>query len=429
MSNILTRKNDKVLPAEIVLLQNGHPEMAIEQLDEKLAKEPNNWEHHVNIGIGYRLTNEFQLALLHQTLATQIKPNMSAAWHNLGVTKTEIGDFEGAFLAHQKAYECEPDNQQVCLGYAYALLRYGKFELAWPLWEQARYHTSFWEVPGIPLWTGAEPLEGKKILVFMEGGYGDAIFFLRWLPELQDRGAEVTLQAFEKQVGIFQGHPWLNAAIPDNLGISSGNEFDFCVSIMSVPALIGSKATAIPAAERYIIAHPDNIRLFRSKVHRGSKPLVGFCWGAEENIVPKRSRSIPDAEIDALKEADVDWISLWPGHRRPWMSEIPVKDWAETAALVTHLDAVVSADTAVLHLAAAMGKQTLGLVPIGSDWKFFRDLETSPWYPSLEVIHNNDPVSWKGAVQRALDGIRRSVGLSHGLSSEHGSPAGPTTSK
>ena len=107
------------------------------------------------------------------------------------------------------------------------------------------------------------------------------------------------------------------------------------------------------------------------------------------------------------------------------MSELPVKDWSEMAALITHLDAVVSVDTAVAHLSGAMGKQTQIIVPLGSDFKWFRDISTSPWYPSVEIIHNDDPVKWTGAVQKALDGISRLVGISHGLSAEHGSGARP----
>jgi hypothetical protein len=419
---LLTRKSDKILPPEIVLLQNGHPEMAISQLDTKLAADPQNWEHHVNIGIGYRMVSRFDLALLHLKLATQIKPEMSAAWHNLGVTWTELGDFKEAFLAHQQAYNCEPDNQQVCLGYACCLLRYGKFEMAWPLWEQARYRTSFWELPGVKLWTGEESLEGKKILVFMEGGYGDAILFLRWCAELQDRGAFVYLQAFKEQAELFVGHPWVHCVLTSDEPVNAQN-FDYCASIMSLPALLKCTADKIPAADRYIMPHPDNVRAYRSKVHRGTKPLVGICWGAEEGVVPKRSRTIPDADIAILREADVDWFSLWPGHRLPWMNEVPIKSWADTAALITHLDAVVSVDTAVMHLAAAMGKRTMALVPIGSDWKWFRGINPSPWYSSLGVVTNDDPVKWTGGVKRALDGIQRLVGLPDGLHPQHGGPA------
>jgi tetratricopeptide (TPR) repeat protein len=417
--NQTLRKPSKKVPPEIVLLQGGHPEMAISQLDAKLAADPQNWEYHTNIGIGYRMTNQFQLALLHHTLATQIMPAAAVVWHNLGVTKTELGDFEGAFLAHQKAYNCEPDNQQVCLGYAYCLLRYGKFEEAWPLWEQARYHTSFWEMPGLALWTGEEPLEGKKILIFMEGGYGDSIMFLRWMAELKDRGAITFLSAFEKQARLFVGHPWVDHVLTDKDYLDP-EKFDYSASIMSLPALLRCKADAIPAATRYIMAHPDEVLRYRGKIHRGKKPIVGICWGAEEGVVPKKSRTISDAEIEPLKGADVDWVSLWPGHRLPWMSEYPVSDWSDTAALITQLDCVVSVDTAVAHLSAAMGKSTKIIVPLGSDWKWFRNITTSPWYPSVELIRNDDPVKWTGAIQKVLDGVHGLLRLPSGLRPEHG---------
>jgi hypothetical protein len=172
------------------------------------------------------------------------------------------------------------------------------------------------------------------------------------------------------------------------------------------------------------MAHPDRIESMRRNVPRGTKPLVGICWGAEEGDVVKRSRSISDAEIEVLKDAPVDWVSLRPNYCLPWMWEMHLKDWGDTAALITQLDAVVSVDTAVMHLAGAMGKKTFAVVPLGSDWKFFRDLTTSPWYPSLEVIHNDDPVKWAGALEKVLIGLRGLHGIPDGGNSEHGIASG-----
>jgi len=397
MSEITTKQEDK-LPAEIVLLQNGHPDLAIPLLDAKLAKDPNNWQHHVNIGIAYRLTNNFLLALLHQNLAVQIKPEAPQAWHNLGITNLEVGDFDASFLAHHKAHSLAPDNQQVCLAFAYALMREGKLELAWPLWEQARFRKSFFPMPGIPLWTGEEDLHGKKILVMYEGGYGDAIFFLRWFPELQDRGAEVYFQVPDEQGGIFQGHTWLHRVVPASAPIHP-KDFDFCVSNMSLPALVGCKPEAIPMADKYILAHPRDIETYRYVLGDGTHDFrVGICWGAEENGVPKRSRSIKDEELEPLKGLGISWYCLFPDHALPWMSQPGMSSWSDTAAIIHHLDAVVSVDTAVLHLAAAMGKPTYGIVPLSSDWKWSRKGEDSHWYPSLKLIRNDHPTSFAGAI-------------------------------
>jgi hypothetical protein len=237
-----------------------------------------------------------------------------------------------------------------------------------------------------------------------EGGFGDSILFLRWMAELQDRGANTSFYTQENEAGIFVGHPWINHVLTDEESVNPKN-FDFCASILSLPALLNCKADAIPAAERYIMARPDDVRLMREIVPRGTKPLVGICWGAEEGEVKKRSRTISDAQIEILKDADVQWISLWPGHRLPWMWDAPVRNWSDTAALITHLDAVVSVDTAVAHLAGAMGKKTQIIVPLGSDWKWFRNLTTSPWYPCASVVHNDDPVSFKSALLKVKDGL------------------------
>lgn len=394
-------KREPVAAPAIVLLQNGHPELAIPMLDESLSKDPENWQLHVNIGIAYRLTDKFLLALLHQKLATQLKPDSPQAWHNLGITYTEIGDFNQAFIACHKAYELAPHHQQVCLAMAYALMREGKFESAWPLWEEARFQKSFFPVPGIKQWTGAEDINGKKILVTKEGGYGDSILFLRWCSFLMDRGARVYFQVWDKQAGIFQGHPWITEVIPTSVAINP-KDFDYCVSIMSLPSLLAQKPDEIPCAEHYIEGRPADIELFRPFLHRNGKPLVGICWGAEEQGVAKRGRTIKDEEINALRDCPVEWVSLWPRHGMPWMREFELRNWSDTAALVHHLDAVVSVDTALAHLAGSMGKPTTVIIPVGADWKWFRghDDKPSPWYPSMKIIRNEDPVSFAGAIDR-----------------------------
>jgi hypothetical protein len=412
-----------------LLIQNGHPDLAIPMIQGELDRDPTNWQAHTNIGIAYRLTNQFLLALLHQKLATQIGADQAPAWHNLGVTQTEIGDFDAAYLCHRKAAELAPDNRQVLLALAYALMRYGKLDMAWPIWEAAREGIYHWPIEGLRPWDGEQDLQGKKILVVTEGGYGDSIFFLRWFPELQDRGAEVSFYTSKELAPILVGHPWISRILT-NESVLNPQDFDYSVSLMSLPAVLKCTADKIPAAPKYIMAHPDKVQAMQEVLYieqTRKYPLIGICWGAEEGDVVKRSRTIPDEYIYALKDAPVDWISLWPGHCLPWMNEIPLKDWSDTAALISHLDAVVSVDTAVMHLAAAMGKPTTAIVPIGSDWKFFRGVNPSPWYPSLEVITNDDPVKWTGAIEKVKIGLRRLHGLSDGGDSEHGDRSRGTT--
>jgi hypothetical protein len=402
MSTAPVRSEEK-LPPEVLLLQNGHPHLAIPMLEEKLGKDPQNWEHHVNIGIAYRLTGNFILALLHQNLAVQNKPTSAQAWHNLAITKTEIGDFDGAFVAQRRAYELEPHQSQVLLGMACALMREGKIHLAWPLWEEARYKQTFSEFPKVPLWTGTEDLKDKRLLVMREGGFGDSIMFLRWFPELLDRGAVVYFQCWEEQVGLFQGHPWISHVFSEKLAIAP-RDFDYCVSLLSLPAVLNCQPDKIPCAEHYIEAIPDRKEMFHVE-HFNGKPLVGICWGAEEQGFQKATRSISDAEIEPFQDCSAAWFSLWPGHRTEWMSAVSLKDWGDTAALISNLDLVVSADTAVAHLAGAMGKPTFLIVPVGSDWRWFRGMDTSPWYPSMKIFRSTEPGSFKTAIEKVAHEI------------------------
>lgn len=405
------------LPPEIVLLQNGHPDLAIPILDEQLGKSPNDWERHVNIGIAYRLVGKYLLALLHQKMATQINPDSAAAWHNLAVTLTETGSFNEAFLAAQLAHRLDPHNPQTCLSMACALMREGKVHLAWPLWEEARYRSTFAEFPGIRLWTGEENLRGKRVLVMREGGFGDSIMFLRWFPDLMERGAHVYFQCWDEQLELFRGHPWVPFVIPQSQALAP-RDFDYCVSLLSLPALLNCRPDQIPCAEHYIEANPKHIATFARRMGRNKNAQGGICWGAEEKGSQKVTRTIPDKEIEAFKSCAVDWTSLWPGRELDWASAIlaNVGPWHLTAALVANLDIVVTADTAMAHLAGAMGKPTFLILPAGSDWRWFRDtrpqvddevlpIETSPWYPSMKIFRSNDAGTFVDAIQAAIKEI------------------------
>jgi hypothetical protein len=419
------------LPPEIVLLQNGHPELAIPMFDEKLGKSPNNWEHHINIGIGYRLVGRYLLALLHQKMATQIRPDSAAAWHNLAVTQTEIGSFDEAFLSAREAHRLLPHNAQTCLSMACALMREGKIHLAWPLWEEARYRSTFAEFPGIRLWTGEEDLRGKRVLVMREGGFGDSIMFLRWFPDLIERGAIVYFQCWDEQLELFKGNPWVPFLIPHSQAIA-GRDFDFCVSLLSLPALLNCQPEQIPCAEHYIEANPKYIEKFAS-YRANKKSFFGICWGAEEKGSQKITRTIPDGELqpycftnwmqysqEPLRTnfGSRNWVSLWPGHGLSW-THPPLSTWQGwhmTAGLIANLEAVVTADTAIAHLAGAMGKPTYLILPAGSDWRWFRDtrprvegetlpIETSVWYPSMKIFRSRNPGTFVDAIDAVLTEI------------------------
>jgi hypothetical protein len=384
----------------IVLLSGGYAELALPHLHNAAKKNPLHWGHWSNLSVAYRIVGDYEQAKYFAGKALRLNKKAAEAWSNFANILTDTGEFADALDCLTAAYNLSPKNAQICFNLACALLRVGKWKEAWLLWEIGRFHTSWFELPKLPIWEG-QPLAGKKLLILKEGGYGDTFLFMRWFPELQDAGAELTLYVWDKQAVYLEGHPWINHIVLGSGGIDP-TKFDFQVALMSIPTCLVASPDAIPQAEKYLFGDKERVKL-----PANGKPLVGICWEAEENGVPKRSRSIPTDILFHLKEMDITWISLCPDAEETpeWIEKVKLEDWRDTASVVENLDLVISVDTAVAHLAGAMGKLIWTIVPKGSDWKWFMPAEGehSPFYPSMRVFRNDHVLTWQGTVKKVAE--------------------------
>jgi hypothetical protein len=384
-----------------VLLMGGHPDMAVPLL-RNTAKETGGWSAFSNLGVALRQTGDYEGARKAFEEALRLNLNSKEVWHNLSSVHTDIGDFDRAYQCLCGARKLAPENPEIALAMAYAMLRRGDWEHAWPLWELGRFNNSWQPIPKIPVWSG-EDLKGKKILVMQEGGYGDTFLFMRFLPELQDRGATVSLVVWDKQAVYLEGHPWINEVLPLSKPFDA-RKFDYQIAMMSIPSWLHLDPKKIPTTDGgYLWAELERAPYF----HSGSKPLVGLCWAAEENGVPRKNRSIPIEALEPLKNCAAEFVSLCPGVDPPkWIPQFVPGDWRDTASLIAHLDMVVTVDTAVAHLAGAMDKETIVLLPTGSDWKWFTGTDTSPWYKSVKLIRSVFPDRWDGVIAEVAKQLR-----------------------
>lgn len=387
----------------LVLLASGNPHEAIPFL-EKLVTEKPTWENLTNLGVGLRLTGDLEAARKCLEGALALDVNHHEIWHNLANVHTDLGDFERAYHCLTGARKLAPANPHVALGMACNLLRRGQWHEAWPLWELGRYMQSWQPIKGIRLWSG-EPLAGKRLLVQREGGYGDSIMYMRWFPELQDRGAHVTFQVWDRQAEFLEGHPWINRILPASKPVLA-QDFDYQVALMSIPSWLGAHPSRIPTTKGgYLWGDPTRVAYGRN-----GKPVVGLCWAAEENGQVKKQRSITESELELLSSCPVEWVSLCPGLRAPlWVKEFVPGGWKDTASMMTHLDAVVTVDTAIAHMAGAMDIKTFVLLPCCSDWRWFTGTNKSPWYESVTVLRSIFPGRFINVLQEAAELIVKSA--------------------
>jgi tetratricopeptide (TPR) repeat protein len=382
-----------------VLLSAGLYREAFDFLKKSHESDPRNPRHMVTFGLCLFYHDRFDDAEAMLRQVTTEYPDKGMGWHALGNIVEGLGRFDEALKCYQKALEVikdqKVDSRGINYGVASNLLRAGRFQEAWPYWENGRAVLS---VDHVPMWNG-EDLKGKKLLVIREGGYGDVLWLLRYFPLLQSLGAQVNLYAYSGLRGLLSKHPWVDTYC-DSENIVETGDYDYQISLMSIMAILGYCPVGMDGP--YFLS--------RNPVKRNGRKRVGICWKAgEHGGVVRKIRTIPVEEIEPLKDVDVEWVNLQLGEKCPsWFKDDQeaIKGWHKTADMIASCDAVVSCDTALLHLAAGMNKPTVGIIPLNFEWKW---AYAKQWYPSLHPVFSDNPISFAGIMPKVAETVRQIV--------------------
>jgi tetratricopeptide (TPR) repeat protein len=381
---------------------------SLELMNRALAIDPqhlNTWAAKGNYlggieGQGPEAEACFQTAL-------QINPNHWMTLYNYAVFLAGQKRNAEAVDLYERAGRADPNHHLPFWNLSNLLLRLGDYPRAWPLyewrWKTDHLKPAYLELP-MPLWTGQD-LQGKRILLHFEQGYGDAFQFIRFAKEVANRGAHVTVfmpreicENFVGVEGVHEIRPWNE--IPQG--------FDYHAPLMSLPAPLGLTTENIPNAVPYMFASPDRVRLWQQRLpkldkSKGQKLRVGLAWCGRPTHDNDRNRTIAFTELLPMIEAfpQVQFVSVQVGPREgdlPALDacspivrvEDQIKDFSDTAALTMQLDLLISVDTSVVHLAGALGKPVWALIPASSDWRWLEGREDTPWYPNVRLFRQND---------------------------------------
>ncbi|MBL8553425.1 MAG: hypothetical protein JNL41_04040 [Phenylobacterium sp.] len=338
----------------------------------------------------FREALEGYLALSRQVLTANLACNICDC-------HLRLGELDAAQAALSNAAGQRPGHtgvQAAGLRLGAALLADGRYAEGWP-WMEARagLHPEA-AAPvnlGIPEWTG-QPLAGKSILVWVEQGFGDQIMFARFAGQLAALGARVTLAARPALAALLAAMPAADAVVPVALGETVRvAPHDYWSRYASLPYRLGVTLETLSGAP-YLRAPAD--RLGRWAGRRG----VGLMWRTSATGFNAAAKALPEARARRLLDRGL--VSLQP-------EDTGAGDFADTAAIVEGLDLVVSVDTAVAHLAGAMGKPCWTLLPRqGLDWRWLKGRADSPWYDSMRLFRQTEAGGWSAVadeVEAALD--------------------------
>jgi len=314
---------------------------------------------------------------------TRVRPIW--AYANLGTLYMQIGRDKEAELALRTALRLDPKLASPRYTLALQLLRTGRYLEAWPFWEARRELPEFnIRTPNVtyPEWTGQD-LAGKHLVVVLEQGQGDQIQYARFLPQLRRMGARVTFVCRPSLAPLFAG---MDAEIrPASAGMPA--EADYWVLILSLGLRLGVTLKNLPAG-----AYLPGLRLT-------SGGGIGVAVKGSPTHKNDRHRSLPD---DLAEQVSGFGRNLAP-------EATGAQDFRDTAEIVAGLDLVISVDTSVAHLAAAMGKPTWVLIPaIDTDWRWLRGRSDSPWYPTARLLRQPGPGRWDRVVRQIESELQES---------------------
>ncbi|UFS72416.1 tetratricopeptide repeat protein [Geomonas sp. RF6] len=384
---------------------------------EAIACAPDNPEFYYNLGNALRAEGEWEEAVeaYHHLLA--LDPAHLWGWVNLCGSHMALGRGDAAIHAGRRAVRLSPESPDAHWNLALALLSEGEFLAGWREyeWRLADARTFPRERAGKPLWDGS-PLAGRTILVVCEQGFGDAIQFIRYVPLLACAGARVVVECRRELVTLFSRQAGVAVVVQ---GGASLPDFDTFTYLLSLPRLLGTELSSIPAGVPYLTPDPGLCASWRERLGEGHALKVGVVWAGSAGYKNDRNRSLEARHLSPLGELpDVELYSLQIGEAaRAVQGSSPVlravdlspeiRHFSDTAAIIANLDLVVAVDTAVAHLCGALGKPVWVLIPKGNDWRWLRERDDSPWYPTMRLYRQDRVGEWSSVVARVRADLKK----------------------
>jgi tetratricopeptide (TPR) repeat protein len=375
-----------------------------------LVADPQQPRYFYKLGVVLAKQERFPEAAEALMNALRLNQAFTPAYTNLGFCLNELGHIASAREAFRIAETLDPDDPIPVLNGGIAALALGDYTAGWEQFE-ARWnlpaYAKFRRDYRAPLWQGGD-INGKTLFLYAEQGFGDALQMARYVPLVAARGARVVLEVFPALVRLFASLPGVAQILPQG---ETPPAFDLHCPLMSLPRAFGTEITSVPAAIPYLAADPRRIDYWRTRLPQGKRLNVGLVWAGRASHENDRNRSLPLRKFENLwRRADIGWVGLQrplPAADTETVAALGLlnlgeqfTDFAETAAAIMALDLVISVDTAVAHLAGALGKPVWLLLPFYPDWRWLMGREDSPWYPSARLFRQAQHKAWDPVLER-----------------------------
>lgn len=399
----------------LVLTDLGNFAAALEVFRRSLINNPRSARTIASLGRLFERKGDLISAAEAYRDAIQLDPRLPAAYVDLGFVLYGLGELDEASDCFDRLRGLEPESAEASVNLGLIRLLKGELREGWAEYE------SRWKV-GVGddrkflqrRWRG-EALGGERILLYAEQGLGDTMQFVRYVPLVAERGGDVVLEVQPALHGLLAGTDGASRVIRRGETLP---EFTWQCPLMSLPLALGTELGTIPGSVPYIAADAERVAAWRERLEKNTR-RIGLAWAGNPGHSRDRLRSISLQQLaPLLNVAGTTFYSLQFGAGAEQMKLLPpgvrlidvgdeLKDFANVAAIVANLDLVISIDSAVAHLAGALGKPVWILLNKGCDWRWFLGREDSPWYPTARLFRQSAPGEWLEVVKRVELALRQ----------------------
>ncbi|HEY1921762.1 MAG TPA: glycosyltransferase, partial [Tepidisphaeraceae bacterium] len=347
-----------------------------------------------------------------------LNPNWPDAHNNLGLALRNVARHQDALIAFKRALALRPDYASAHWNLSWTLLMLGELKAGWLEFEW-RTQCAGGTPPRPfhqPQWRG-EDLAGRTILLTAEQGFGDMIQMIRYAPLIAKRGGKIIVESPPELTRLFQSVDGVGQLVKQGESLPA---FDLHCPLMSLPLAFGTTLETIPADVPYLTAPPDRVAAWQQLIGPSDSHLrVGLVWAGRPTQQFDRWRSSRFEYFAKLASAkSVRFFSLQKGsaatEARSAPAEMDITDWttdlndfSETAALIANLDLVIGIESAVTHLAGAMGKPVWAVLAHVADWRYMLNRSDSPWYPTMRLFRQPGPGEWEMVLDEVAGALKQ----------------------
>jgi tetratricopeptide (TPR) repeat protein len=412
-----------------VLTELHRDDEAVAVLSQALSLQPENPRIHNNLGNAFRGLSRLPEAQAAFRRAIELDPLGAAEpYNNLGTAQMDNHELDAAHASFRRAIELKPDYANAHMNRAMNWLLMGDFARGWPEYEWR------WEAQPLretrppaqpPRWDGA-PGGRHTVLLTAEQGLGDTLQFIRYAPLVKQRCRELFFLSPKALAPLLSRTPGIDRLLTD---VDSTPPYSAQAPLLSIPGILGTRAETIPADVPYLFPDPDLVRHWQRELSAVAAFKVGVAWQGNPNHRSDRHRSIPLARFAPLaRVGGVRLVSLQKGHGVEQLAAasglLEITDlgrqldetagpFMDTAAVIKCLDLVVTSDTAIAHLAGALGAPVWVALPFAPDWRWTLRRSDSPWYPTMRLFRQPKPGDWESVFEEIAGALFDHVHAAH----------------